>query len=139
MPYQLFLKKTPMTTIKAIELRIGNWVSGVNSYKKIDHLDIRDVAENRLIVPFIPIPLTEEILLKAGFKSREASTCNEYYIGTNEVTQDWLFSLVWLHNPERINAPNAPFYRNGRHTIYYLHQLQNLYFALTGQELEINL
>ena len=87
---------------------------------------------------FKPIPLNEEMLLKLGFEVRESSVCKEYYIGLNDITHDWLFSITWLEKPELINAPNAPFYRNGKHTIYYVHQLQNLYFALTGEELDIS-
>ena len=86
---------------------------------------------------FEPISLTEEWLRKFGFECRESTTAKEYYLGLNSVTNDWLFSIVWLDKPESFGYPNAPFYRNGRHTLYYVHQLQNLYFALTGEELTI--
>jgi len=65
-----------------------------------------------------PIPLTEEWLLKFGFKNLS--------IG--------LFELI--HN-------NVIGYRlsiegqYGYEEIKYIHQLQNLYFALTGEELTI--
>jgi len=85
------------------------------------------------------IALTEEWMLKAGFEIRESLSYKEYFIGTNEITHDWLFSLTWIKNPERIDAINAPFYNNGRHTVQYVHQLQNIYFALTGKELEFKL
>ena len=82
-----------------------------------------------------PIPLTEDWLLKFGFERKDSSTCVQWWNGINEITHDWLVDLIWLKEPERIGAPNFPFYRNGKHTIYYVHQLQNLYFALTGEEL----
>lgn len=85
-----------------------------------------------------PISLTEDWMIRAGFKCKESSSCNLWHIGLNPITHDYLFDLTWLLEPERINAPNAPFYRNVGHTIYYVHQLQNLYFALTGEELTIN-
>ena len=48
-------------------------------------------------------------------------------------------SLIWLKNPlNPRNTKSYPFYINGYHEIKYVHQLQNLYFALTGEELEIN-
>ena len=121
------------------ELRIGNLVL-VQSRKLAT--DISDVLAIDKIVPqsctrYHPIPITPEWLERFGFEKRESSTCVEYYIGINDITHDWLFSLTWLLRPELINAPIAPFYRNGRHTIHYVHQLQNLYFALTGKELTI--
>jgi hypothetical protein len=87
---------------------------------------------------FEPISLTEGWLRKFGFECRESTAAKEYYLGLNNVTNDWLFSIVWLDKPESFGYPNAPFYRNGRHTLYYVHQLQNLYFALTGEELTID-
>lgn len=121
--------------IQASELRIGNWVSnGEVDYQitaaTIMHLTVRP---NDAIV--LPIPITPEWLERMGFERRISTHFIEYHIGTNEITHDWLFSITWLNDPERIKAPNVPFYRNGRHTIYFIHQLQNLYFALTGEEL----
>lgn len=118
--------KTDM--IQANQLRIDNWV--YNSTTK----------ENMLVYPMMiaqlsrlekdgghsvnihPIPLTEEILLKCGFERQEY---NDYrhpvligtltlYEGVAELHISDLYS-VWVNN---------------------LHQLQNLYFALMGEELE---
>jgi hypothetical protein len=132
--------------MKANELRIGNFVNrmgvithinGIN--KGVNHYTIRTPRFRLITTEQIdPIPLTEEWLKRFGFEVRESSTAKEFYIGENEITHDWLFSVVWLEKPELIKAPNAPFYRNGRHTIYYVHQLQNLFFALTGEELTLN-
>ena len=69
---------------------------------------------------FKPIELSEEILLKCGFYQNE----DLFYIGEIGL---YLDDNVWW-NDELIN---------GR--MFYLHQLQNLYFALTQTELEINL
>lgn len=85
-----------------------------------------------------PIPLTKEWLLKFGFGKKEYPSGVVWHIGFNNLTHGYLFDLVWLESPELINAPNLPFYKNGRYTIYYVHQLQNLYFALTGEELTLS-
>lgn len=78
--------------------------------------------------------LTGDILLKIGFKSRNGSTerIKDYFIGTNPVTHDWLFSLVQI-------GDEPLFFKNSYHQIRYVHQLQNLYLALTGEDLNVQL
>ena len=143
--------------IAANDLRIGNWVQLTDAWYKnhpqyynepkmqkvktfnYDYLLKTHYINSYDLSDLEPIPLTEKILLDCGFEQRKSLSSIEYFIGTNEVTYDWLFSITWLNHPESINAPNAPFYRNGRHTIYFLHQLQNLYYALTQKELTITL
>ena len=84
-----------------------------------------------------PIPLTKYWLLRFGLEKREQGVCDYFHIGINELTHDWLFDLVWLKKIEG-GYEDFPFYRNGKFIIRYVHQLQNLYFALTGEELTIN-
>ncbi len=84
-----------------------------------------------------PIPISEEWLLKFGFKKRESGVCDSFYIGFNPVTHDWLFDLVWLKKMMDYSYEGNPFYKNGHHEVKYIHQLQNLYFALTQTELEL--
>ena len=69
-----------------------------------------------------PIQLTEDILLKCGF-----SKANGYKQGGYEITtyEDGYI----LDNGYQIMGK----------TFFYLHQLQNLYFALTNEELNIEL
>ena len=135
--------------MKANELRIGNFVNlflgiddnGANfrlltidgvmremsgQFYLINHTWI-EISNN-----IEPIPLTEEWLLKFGFQKRADGMSVDWHIGINEITHDWLFDIKWIDGFE------YPFYRNGRHVIKYVHQLQNLYFALTGEELTLN-
>ena len=82
-----------------------------------------------------PIPLTNEILLKTGFKYNE--TDEEYTIGSIDFESaqedaDRYFSL-WSENKEDFECYFSDI------PIKSVHQLQNLYFALTGEELEIKL
>lgn len=134
--------------MKANELRIGNLLKPKKEYLaafgSVRNGIVTSIQEDKFTVSnhypskwFEPIPITEEWLLKIGFEFLESSSCKHWHIGINDITHDWLFDLVWLKKPQLIDAPDAPFYRNGRHNIYYVHQLQNLYFALTGEELEI--
>jgi len=72
------------------------------------------------------IPLTPEILEKCGFaKLPNCFDCERFHIAKEDEADYW-----WCF-----------FNKNGAfiNKIKYLHQLQNLYFALTGEELTINL
>ena len=73
-----------------------------------------------------PIPLTEEWLVKFGF---ENGTTQDLKVITNAtITKNGMREGVWNlylgHNAIDVNFK-------------YVHQLQNLYFALTGNELQI--
>lgn len=74
-----------------------------------------------------PIPLTEEWLLKFGF---------EKIIGSNESNfTDGVYNLFI----NSLGEVNFYFFKEGDwyQKIDYVHQLQNLHFALTGKELDI--
>ena len=76
-----------------------------------------------------PIPLTEEWLLKFGFENDGSywrpKDCWHRYV----FHQRAFFTNVLNLEPEGGIVPHAQ--------VYYVHQLQNLYFALTGKELTI--
>ena len=161
--------------IQANELRIGNWVLDANNVYKCIHAvsegfidglvnfenDIRrrDEFQTELnwskIQEIEPIPLTEEVLLKCGFKYERAISSF-----THPEMDMWL-SLDYnsekhimyptdeqrLQRQERLMnkfrtgeglVPTAEAeYIMSNVRIKHLHQLQNLYFALTGKELEV--
>jgi len=86
---------------------------------------IEDVQYHLDISSLNPIPLTEEWLLKFGFG-------REYEAERPK----------WLDQLESYNIGNEDIqFIKGKSykvmKIRYVHQLQNLYFALTGKELEI--
>lgn len=130
--------------MKASELRIGNFVkSPVNNRRRIKVLqlfvdsfqgDFGDGSRGGIMYSSSEgITLTEEWLLNFGFKIHwEDSISIEYWIGHNPVTRDYLFMLYQTKGEQ-----NEIFYRNGFFRLQYVHQLQNLYFALTGKELEL--
>lgn len=74
-----------------------------------------------------PIPLTEEWLLKFGFE-----TSNRIDLGELKPCYV-IFSLALMirHNSFFID------WIGGNTELKYVHQLQNIYFALTGSELQI--
>lgn len=134
--------------IKANEIRVGNWLNDPrpltefnkkytnnpdNGYFKAKARDIQ-FAEI-----FEPIPLTEEILLKCGFRKRYIRFGYWYFIDILK-TETYLRPYIGDRYIFGLNIDqNCDCEFFDARPISYLHQLQNLYFALTGQELEINL
>jgi len=108
------------------ELRIGNCVKyarGVLKHEgKITTIGAIIVGETDF---YEPIPLTEEWLVKFGFECNFNNPNKWLQIAENgeelEIYSDWLGEQC-LYD---------------RVSIKYVHQLQNLYFALTGNELTI--
>lgn len=125
------------------EIRIGNWIhhKATWSYRQLDppnecdfQWDTQDwyaLGECTLSLDDIePIPLTEEWLCKFGFT--QISGKQEYF-----KPFQGRYHNVLLGGLE-------PIYKMGysddgiiQLPIYYIHQLQNLYYALTGEELKI--
>ena len=123
--------------IDARELRLGNllWNPVQGIAVPVDLRLLSDIVMRQkanLDIGWQPIPLTEQWLFDFGFNRKDyGEDSYKYWIGINPVTHDWLFDLTWLGGEEYI----YPFYRNGFHEVKSVHQLQNLYFALTGEEL----
>lgn len=116
--------------MKANELRIGNWVEqpndGVTRVTAILN-DLQIKTETGYIDKYCrPIPLTEEWLLKFGFEKADEIYFIEFDVYSMTIKE--YEKGKYILNPEtHFNYVD----------IEYVHQLQNLYFALTGQELEL--
>lgn len=108
--------------MKANEIRIGNLIVESLSFGSDKVIKVDSNIFNRRIDEFIPIPLTEEWLLKFGFKKNLNSNDIIYYILAGEC----LLEYNLTHNFADIDLFID---------IKYVHQLQNLYFALTNEEL----
>ena len=111
--------------IKANELRIGNLVKDDDLYYEVDITVLLDIDS------FEPIDITEEWLLKLGFK-KQAKT---YWISLYSLKAELHFEVYIKDMVLYLKSDNSNFIFD---PIKYIHQLQNLYFALTGEELEIN-
>ncbi len=116
--------------MKATELRIGNWVM-YSSKIQVNENKIRECVDHP--DRFVPITITEEWLERFGFEKDE-----EYDEG-GLVDYRWILmngslEFVSFWNSEEITGVNQP--QTGV-DVEYVHTLQNLYFALTGQELTI--
>jgi len=129
--------------MKASELRIGNYVMAINNYMDVfvihaiygqKFLNIRSSEYKNYettIKDVKPIELTEEWMLEFGFKKdldksfmkNDISIFLDKRYKTNIYLQANDSGYGWFGFEKRID---------------YVHELQNLYFALTGEELTIN-
>lgn len=108
------------------ELRVGNWLIGKMGQTQVEPIDfkfeIMGMSAN-------PIMITPEILEKCGFVYQRA------YAGGQD---EWAGYGYWnLIDFSFIGHRRGPYYfnRNRDWELKHLHQLQNLYSALTGKEL----
>lgn len=126
------------------ELRIGNLVTTIEGTKHFGkELRVEFITDNNcydLDAPLdsingyelnkvIPIPLTEEWLVRFGFKMAS---------GGISYNKDDL--NIYLGDTILSGDEGATFFNCWRlldHSPKHVHQLQNLYFALTGEELEL--
>lgn len=132
--------------MKVNELRIGNWVlipyqnspiaipahetqvQGITIFGEIQTNNTPEHEGLKTHYNHVSgIPLTEEWLLKFGFITHDN---HDYFIDISSVCDihSW-FSVFKADDFYYIDAFDIK--------IRYVHQLQNLYFALTGEELEI--
>jgi len=117
--------------MKANELRIGNWVETNEGYKRVAELDkygisyhiTPDAVKLELCKYIKPIPLTEEWLLKCGFRKLDKYTF---------VKNKW---FVYKRKRGFVTASKKREVK-----LDYVHLLQNwYYFNTNGEELELQL
>lgn len=125
------------------ELRLGNWIEFRPDHTHRRYIDVSQINKGsignkttlyetsdpryplemkELFSQYLfPIPLTVEIIQKCGFEVHN-NGIKTYYNPLMELDHD--FNLMNYESNVRIR---------------FVHQLQNIYFALTNQELEVNL
>jgi len=117
--------------MKASELRIGNWVEYYYPHdEEWDRLDItledlKDIEGDSGEL-FRPLPLTEDWLKRLGFKV--------WTSGTEWEHKDKLFEVAKRDDGSFIQGINVFEYHHGE-PFYFVHQLQNLFYATTHKEL----
>ncbi len=104
--------------IQANELRLGNYYQwdGEGKFLQISIEQLQKLLIGTTRIK--PVPITEEWLLKLGFINDDAQ--RYFKNGIYLILYDEGCTI--LHNQIHINY-------------FYVHQLQNLYFAVTGEEL----
>ena len=123
------------SVLKASDLRIGNFIKVISSTKTFDSFitqakgyDIVRIEEKSFNHwNYEPVILDEGWLLKLGFS--EIGGCNEKNFTNGDYN-------IFINS---IGEVNFLFFREGDwyQKLSYVHQLQNLYFALTGSELTV--
>ena len=111
--------------MKASELRIGNYYNQFENTEKVSWSTLKTLEESTTEQLWCkPIPLTDEWLLKFGFEKADEIYFIEF--GVYSMTIKEYEKGKYILNPEtHFNYVD----------IEYVHQLQNLYFALTNEEL----
>jgi len=152
--------------MKAEELRIGNLVNVCYSDKRIKLTKVKSIHEKGINISatsfgdiyvraiynyeappmgtsykaeayILPIPLDEEWLLKFGmeyydgFSNQRFIRLNKHEFDSSKLTYSHTENLLRFNNGEDKGTSLIPY-------VKYVHQLQNLYYALTGEELIIN-
>jgi hypothetical protein len=124
----------------ARELRIGNIIKDdrkAQDWRFATHRIISDLASNPNIELYHPVPLTEEWLIKFGFRPHPRGgfyTIIHNSPGIEAVIQWKQNGYLGIETAQGLDGELT------NHTqlpvlIKHVHQLQNLYFALTGEEL----
>lgn len=146
-----------MDKISAQELRIGNWVRNIDGSfqvtKILEHFvtyrDNKDYPQECRYEDLRPIVLTPELLERCGFDGnpntmkgasleikdheRVFKSISIYYNNDTAENQYYLFMREGAKDEPRTNDGVVLLMRN----LQYLHQLQNLYYALTTIELDV--
>lgn len=113
--------------MKAQELRLGNTISRMHDINDsvieiVDMFTIDWINRNPNNETYQPIPLTEDWLLKFGFEKSETGFYTKGRF-TYHPEYSWKILENWIKDWVGVTP------------IIYVHQLQNLYYALTGTEL----
>lgn len=112
----------------AKELRVGNLVNTTTAGNVCNTLVPIEIIDGTYIDNaewFFPIPLTTEWLERFGF-----DVGNNFYFTRGD------FDISYIDDDIIYERYTVRWQKSVSIKIQYVHQLQNLYFALTGEELE---
>ena len=133
------------SVLKASDLRTGNkllFLGDVVTFKNITEIREDGIFWIKTFEPkiesknfhFKPIPLTEEWLIKLGFTW---SIAHQGFF-----KKDFYYVIDFYETYPKVEGCIAFLNKNHRNgekllSVKYVHELQNLYFALTGSELTV--
>ena len=112
--------------MKAIELRIGNYYNefGIPKQVTASFIEKLDQIEKacKIVIDVSPIEITEDWLIKLGFK-KDIETDYRWFILDKSVAYDLDDNCIRISDSWEFGKRK------------FVHELQNLYFALTSKEL----
>lgn len=117
------------SSIKVNEIRVGNRIKIDGVIVTVDERTIFDFNHDGRIKE--PIELTEQVLLKCGFEKQQLDRQTYFELKVNNtrfITDD--------NGKVRIGVQGFSQHEYLLLELEYLHQLQNVYYYLTGKELE---
>ncbi len=127
--------------IKTQDLRLGNlFVDRKGQICKVERIEKKfeecKILSNKALthLPVKPIPLTEEVLLSCGFVHQFKSYKQDYF----SLNIDELIYLTFDLRKNRITLHSYLLGAIKTFDYNYLHQIQNLYHVLSGEELTYN-
>ncbi|MBS9774751.1 MAG: hypothetical protein KGV59_06305 [Tenacibaculum sp.] len=126
--------------LQARDLRIGNLVLYDNQITKIESIrkgntdfliGLKDYDDLKFLKDIQPIPITEEWLLKLGFEL----TANTLYTKRFDLKDNMKIGYIFHKaNPKETGMRFIGHIFNDKK---YVHELQNLVYYLTGNELKL--
>lgn len=128
----MFLNLVNCSMLKSNELRIGNYYGefGVAEIATAEFiLRLYQIEQKgKIAINVSAIPLTKELLLKFGFKHNT----EDIFIHENFNAAHFKFKIKKYSN-------NDCLVLNCKTTVRYVHELQNIYFAIMRNELILNI
>lgn len=119
---------------KPQDLRIGNWlIDGNGSYYQVEIPDLALLSQRPDTKECNPIELSAEILEKAGFDRLPGSTfVYRTFVKDFEISVSTELHYAYIDTQWGQASIKHPI-------VKYLHQLQNLFWCLCGEELPVEL
>lgn len=125
---------TPGDGLKATELMVGNYLhdrlGNLCKVQKIEHdgnIDAPTIKGAITAIPNKPIPLTEDWLKAFGFE--------EEINQITEISRTYIKGNIWFFQDNETKEYSVNFFNDCVVKFQYVHQLQNLYYCLTGTQL----
>lgn len=144
---------TRKNDMKPTELRIGNLVMYNGEVVRVEQITKEKIGYHRhkgetrmnyaRLFEIEPIPITEELLLKIGFKKKRDgylhySDHNDEFSIKFDLGYAFIEYANLCFNPEDVTETNYGSILEFPNTLH-LHTLQNIWYLLTGKELTLQL
>ena len=116
--------------MESMEFRLGNLVFKEDCVHPVSFYDFYDGGADFVLYDYKPIPLTEDWMLRFGAeKEIYEEGSDEYYL----IIRRDKFSIIWESDDNVYCDISENVFK-----LKYVHTMQNMYYALEGEELKLN-